>query len=34
MADSMGNPHGPRTIKASEFKATCLKLMDKGRKPA
>jgi prevent-host-death family protein len=24
----MGGPHGPRVIKASEFKATCLKLMD------
>ena len=28
MTASMGSPHGPRTIKASEFKATCLKLMD------
>ena len=28
MQDSMSNPIGPRTIKASEFKATCLKLMD------
>ena len=28
MTASMGNPHGPRIIKASEFKATCLKLMD------
>jgi prevent-host-death family protein len=24
----MGGPHGPRVIKASEFKARCLKLMD------
>ena len=28
MSASMGAPHGPRTIKSSEFKATCLKLMD------
>ena len=28
MLDSMSNPIGPRTIEASEFKATCLKLMD------
>ena len=28
MAANMGGPHGPRTIKASEFKARCLKLMD------
>ena len=28
MATGQGNPNGPRTIKASEFKATCLKLMD------
>ena len=28
MATEQGNPNGPRTIKASEFKAKCLKLMD------
>ena len=28
MATEMGNPNVPRTIKASEFKAKCLKLMD------
>ena len=28
MAANMGGPHGPRVIKASEFKARCLKLMD------
>jgi prevent-host-death family protein len=28
MPDNTPNPIGPRTIKASEFKATCLKLMD------
>ena len=28
MAAGMGNPNVPRTIKASEFKAKCLKLMD------
>ena len=28
MATGQGNPNGPRTIKASEFKARCLKLMD------
>ena len=28
MATGQGNPNGPRTIKASEFKAKCLKLMD------
>ena len=28
MAATKGNPSGPRTIKASEFKAKCLKLMD------
>ncbi len=28
MATPAGNPGAPRTIKASEFKATCLKLMD------
>ena len=29
MSDSIGNPGGEsRTIKASEFKATCLRLMD------
>ncbi len=28
MTTPAGNPGAPRTIKASEFKATCLKLMD------
>lgn len=28
MATPAGNPNAPRTIKASEFKATCLELMD------
>ena len=28
MAAAMGRPNLPRTIKASEFKARCLKLMD------
>lgn len=28
MVTGQGNPTGPRTIKASEFKAKCLKLMD------
>ena len=28
MATTAGKPNGPRTIKASEFKAKCLKLMD------
>ena len=28
MAAAAGKPNGPRTIKASEFKARCLKLMD------
>ena len=28
MATGQGNPNGPRMIKASEFKAKCLKLMD------
>ena len=28
MTRSNSSYHGPRTIKASEFKATCLKLMD------
>ena len=28
MAAEMDKPNGPRTIKASEFKAKCLKLMD------
>ncbi len=28
MATDMDRPNGPRTIKASEFKAKCLKLMD------
>ena len=28
MSVPMGKPNGPRTIKASEFKAKCLKLMD------
>ena len=28
MTDNRSNPVGPRTIKASEFKATCLRLMD------
>ena len=28
MATAAGRPNGPRTIKASEFKAKCLKLMD------
>ena len=28
MVTGQGNPSGPRTIKASEFKAKCLKLMD------
>ena len=28
MAIESSNPNGPRTIKASEFKAKCLKLMD------
>lgn len=28
MATGNNKPAGPRTIKASEFKATCLKLMD------
>ena len=28
MVTGQGNPNGPRTIKASEFKAKCLKLMD------
>ena len=28
MAAAAGKPNGPRTIKASEFKAKCLKLMD------
>ena len=28
MATVKGSSHGPRTIKASEFKAKCLKLMD------
>ena len=28
MATGQGTPNGPRTIKASEFKAKCLKLMD------
>ena len=28
MPTGQGNPNGPRTIKASEFKARCLKLMD------
>ena len=28
MATGQGTPNGPRIIKASEFKAKCLKLMD------
>ena len=28
MATGEGTPNGPRMIKASEFKAKCLKLMD------
>ena len=28
MAATTGKPNGPRMIKASEFKARCLKLMD------
>ena len=28
MTTNQGSPHQPRTIKASEFKAKCLKLMD------
>ncbi len=28
MTTSQGSPNAPRTIKASEFKAKCLKLMD------
>ena len=28
MVTGQGNPTGPRMIKASEFKAKCLKLMD------
>ena len=28
MQSNEGNAYGPRTIKASEFKAKCLKLMD------
>ena len=28
MAAAVGSPNGPRIIKASEFKARCLKLMD------
>ena len=28
MATGQGTPNGPRMIKASEFKAKCLKLMD------
>ncbi len=28
MPTAEGSSHGPRTIKASEFKAKCLKLMD------
>ena len=28
MAGARGKPNGPRTIKASELKATCLKLID------
>ena len=28
MVTGQGNPTGPRIIKASEFKAKCLKLMD------
>ena len=28
MVTGQGNSNGPRTIKASEFKAKCLKLMD------
>jgi prevent-host-death family protein len=28
MTTEQGNPNGPRMIKASEFKAKCLKLMD------
>ena len=28
MVTGQGNPNRPRTIKASEFKAKCLKLMD------
>ena len=28
MTNAKGSPQGPRTIKASEFKAKCLKLMD------
>ncbi len=28
MTTEQGSPNGPRTIKASEFKAKCLKLMD------
>ena len=28
MPPAEGSSHGPRTIKASEFKAKCLKLMD------
>ena len=28
METNEGNAYGPRTIKASEFKAECLKLMD------
>ena len=28
MAAAADAPNGPRTIKASEFKATCLRLMD------
>ena len=28
MSAAKENPNGPRTIKASEFKAKCLKLMD------
>ena len=28
MAATASNPSGPRTIKASDFKARCLKLMD------
>ncbi len=28
MATDMNDPNGPRTVKASEFKAKCLKMMD------
>ena len=28
MVSEQGNPNGPRMVKASEFKAKCLKLMD------